>query len=255
MANVFVTGMAVVDFVFSVDEMPSTAEKYRANDAVVVGGGCAANAAVAIARLGGRATLATRLGSDQLGDLIVADLEKERVETRFVRRFEDARSAFSSIYVDKSGERQIMNFRGSNLGNEADWLDEAPKSDAYLADSRWIEGAMKSMDLARQYNVPGIVDAEDPVDPEILKRASHIAFSGQGLRGLTGEKDITKALLSVDDQYAAWVCVTDGADGVYFVNAGQIEHFPAYRVHVKDTLAAGDIWHGAFALSLAQGET
>ena len=255
MANVFITGMAVVDFVFSVDEMPKQAEKYRADNAVVVGGGCAANAAVAIARLGGQATLATRLGSDQLGDLIVADLEKENVQTQFVRRIEGGSSSFSSVYVDKIGERQIMNFRGANLGENASWLDSAPKSDAFLADSRWVEGAVKSMELACQQNVPGIVDAEDPVDPKILKIASHVAFSLQGLVGLTGEKDIAKALHKVDSQYPGWVCVTDGAFGVYSVNSGQIEHFPAYPVSVKDTLAAGDIWHGAFALSLAEGKT
>jgi len=255
MANVFVTGIAVVDFVFSVDEMPTQAEKYRANNAAVIGGGCAANAAVAIARLGGQATLAARLGSDQLGDLIVADLQKENVQTQFVRRFEGGRSAFSSIYVDKSGERQIMNFRGAGLGSDATWLDSAPKSDAYLADSRWVEGAIKSMELARQHNAPGVVDAEDPVAPEILKLATHVAFSRQGLSGLTGEEDIAKALLDIDKQFACWVCVTDGADGVYWVNDGQIEHFPAYSVPVKDTLAAGDIWHGAFALGLAEGAT
>jgi len=255
MANVFLTGMAVVDFVFSVDEMPKQAEKYRADNAVVVGGGCAANAAVAIARLGGQATLAARLGSDQLGDLIIADLEKENVQTKFVRRSEDGRSAFSSIYVDKRGERQIMNFRGANLDNDADWLDGAPKSDAFLTDSRWVEGAIKSMELARMQGVPGIVDAEDPVDPEILKLASHVAFSRQGLIGLTGEEDFAKALLDVDNQFPGWVCVTDGAHGVYSISSGQIEHFPAYPVSVKDTLAAGDIWHGAFALCLAQGMT
>lgn len=255
MANVFVTGIAVVDFVFSVDEMPDKAEKYRAEDAVVVGGGCAANAAVAIARLGGHATLATRLGSDQLGDLIVADLEKEGIQTDFVRRFDGGSSSFSSIYVDKAGERQIMNFRGANLSDDTDWLDSAPRPDAYLADSRWVEGAIKSMEMAQMQNVPGIVDAEDPVDPEILNLASHIAFSRQGLTGLTGEEDIAKALLDVDKQFAGWVCVTDGAQGVYSVNAGQVEHVPAYSVSVKDTLAAGDIWHGAFALGLAQGET
>jgi len=255
MANVFITGMAVVDFVFSVDEMPKLAEKYRADNAMVVGGGCAANAAVAIARLGGHATLATRLGSDQLGDLIIADLENENVQTQFVRRIEDGRSSFSSVYVDKFGERQIMNFRGANLTSNADWLANAPKSDAFLADSRWVDGAIKSMELARRQNVPGIVDAEDPIDPEILKLASHVAFSRQGLTGLTGEENIEKALLDVDSQFPGWVCVTDGAHGVYSVNAGQIDHFPAYPVPVKDTLAAGDIWHGAFALSLAEGAT
>ena len=255
MANVFITGMAVVDFVFTVDEMPRLAEKYRANNAMIVGGGCAANAAVAVARLGGHATLATRLGSDQLGDLVAADLKNEGVDMLFVRRIEGARSAFSSIYIDKSGERQIMNFRGADLGNDAEWLREVPKSDAFLTDSRWVAGAVESMKLARQQNVPGIVDAEDPIDPEILNTASHVAFSLQGLAGLTGENDIDKALHKVNDDFPCWVCVTDGANGVYSINAGQIEHFPAYPVKIIDTLAAGDIWHGAFALGLAEGKT
>jgi sulfofructose kinase len=54
MARVFLTGLAVVDFVFKVDEMPTRAEKYRAETAAIIGGGCAANAAVSVARLGGQ---------------------------------------------------------------------------------------------------------------------------------------------------------------------------------------------------------
>ena len=46
--NLLVVGVAVIDMVMNVDEIPTKAEKYRANDAIVVGGGCAANAAVAI---------------------------------------------------------------------------------------------------------------------------------------------------------------------------------------------------------------
>ena len=61
-AHVLCLGVAVQDFVFSLPEMPHTAEKYRAKDFTIVGGGCAANAAVAVARLGGKASLATRLG-------------------------------------------------------------------------------------------------------------------------------------------------------------------------------------------------
>lgn len=253
MASVFLTGMAVVDFVFSVEEMPTQAEKYRAENAEIVGGGCAANAAVAVARLGGSAALAARLGADQLGDLIIADLEKENVQTAFVRRFDGGRSAFSSIYVDHNGERQIMNFRGDNLGDSADWMNAAPKCDAYLADSRWTAGAAKTMQLARRYGVPGIVDAEDPVDPEVLNLASHVAFSRQGIVGLTGEKDLAKALMRAKARIPGWVCVTDGAAGVFYIGAHGVEHIPAFPVSVKDTLGAGDIWHGAFALRLAEG--
>ena len=59
----------MVDFVFFLDEMPRLAEKYRAKGAEITGGGGAANAAAAIARLGGHAMLASRLGSDQVADM------------------------------------------------------------------------------------------------------------------------------------------------------------------------------------------
>ncbi len=67
MAGVLCVGIATQDYVFGLNEMPTRAEKYRANDLAVVGGGIAANAAVAVARLGGRAMIATRLGDDRWG--------------------------------------------------------------------------------------------------------------------------------------------------------------------------------------------
>jgi sulfofructose kinase len=253
MAKVIVAGVAVVDFVFNVDEMPRRPEKYRARDATIVGGGCAANAAVAIARLGGEANLVARLGDDRIGDIIISDLQAENVDTGFVDRAKDGRSSFSSIYIDSGGERQIMNFRGSGLNQQTGWLEQTPRSDAILADNRWAQGAAKMMEIARRRDIPGIIDGEDPIDPESLTIASHVAFSSQGLVALTGEKDLTKALKSAAMRLSCWLCVTDGAKGVYFLNNGRIEHIPGFDVEVKDTLGAGDVWHGAFALCLAQG--
>ena len=51
----------------------------------------------------------------------------------------------------------------------------------------------------------------------------------------------------------AWLCVTHGADGTYSLARGQLDHIPAASVDVVDTLGAGDVWHGAFALRLAEG--
>ena len=100
MARILVIGVAVEDFVFQVEALPSEARKYRATDAQVTGGGCAANAAVAIARLGGKAVLGARLGSDHLGDIILSDLARDGVDTDLVQRTEGARSSFISVYVD-----------------------------------------------------------------------------------------------------------------------------------------------------------
>jgi len=80
MTTVVLAGVAVIDFVFSVDAMPSRAEKYRARDAAITVGGCAANAAVAVARLGGTARLAARVGADRVGDMIVSGLVAEAVD-------------------------------------------------------------------------------------------------------------------------------------------------------------------------------
>ena len=77
MTLVLCTGVSVVDFVFSVAEMPREAIKYRSTDSVIVGGGCAANAAVAVARLGGEAWLAARIGDDVIADMMLKDLRQE----------------------------------------------------------------------------------------------------------------------------------------------------------------------------------
>jgi sulfofructose kinase len=253
MARVFLTGLAVVDFVFMVEAMPIRAEKYRAETAAIVGGGCAANAAVTIARLGGRATLASRLGDDLVGDLIIADLEKEGVRTDFIHRAKGGRSAFSSVYVDPAAERQVMNFRGEQLTQETHWLERAPEADAMLVDTRWQAGAETVLRMARRRDVPGVVDAEDPVDLMAIEQASHVAFSKQGLLALTGEETIAAALAASGKRLSGWVCVTDGAAGAYFLDGANVEHVPGFNVAAKDTLAAGDVWHGAFALRLAEG--
>jgi len=254
MTAVLVVGVAVVDFIFTVESFPSTADKFRAEGAEVVGGGCAANAAVAISRLGGRAQLGARVGDDLIGDLIISGLDAEGVETDLIHRASGARSSFSSVYVDRKGERQIVNYRGDGLGDHAAWMEGPSRVDAVLADTRWTSGAHKALDIAREQGIPAIVDAEAPMDAAIVERASHSAFSVQGLQSLTTATTPAEALEEIRPSLGGWGCVTDGENGVFYTGPNGIEHIPAFTVDVVDTLAAGDIWHGAFALQLAEGE-
>lgn len=259
MTTVVLAGVAVIDFVLSVDDMPRRAEKYRALDAAIVGGGCAANAAVAVARLGGQAMLASRVGADPIGDMIVADLATEGVDCTLVKKFEEKRSSFSSIFVDKQGERQIVNFRDGTLSFDAGWLEQAMPSsfDTALADTRWPEGGAAVLKAARALSRPGVLDAEVPVHEamESVALASHVAFSAQGLRELTGLGDLNEALRLAKKKAGGWVCYTDGTNGVTFLDGNKIRHVPAFAVEVVDTLGAGDVWHGAFALALGEGRS
>jgi sulfofructose kinase len=256
-ASILVAGVAVVDFVFRLDELPRAAEKYRAGDSAVVGGGCAANAAVAIARLGGHAVLASRLGHDAIGGLIRGDLAAEGVDCRLVRQFEGFRSSFSSVFVTPAGERQIVNYRDTGLSFDAAWLEAEAGSGfhAALADTRWPQGAAAAMRIARKAGIPGVLDAEAPVREaeEALQLASHVAFSAQGLREFSGEAELEAGLRRADMQLPGRVCVTDGENGVLRIAEGRLLAVPAFAVEAQDTLGAGDVWHGAFALRLGEG--
>jgi sulfofructose kinase len=253
MVQILVTGMAALDFVFQLSEFPMHAKKYRAEDTSIVGGGCAANAAVAVVRLGGNARIVTRLGDDPVGDLIAAGLDAEGVDLSLSRRIAGARSAFSSVYVDDAGERQVVNFGGSGFSDAAAFRDAAAGSDAYLADTRWTAGALLTFAFARARGVPAVLDAEPPVDMEAARAATHVAFSRDGLRDFTGQEDLAESLKTARRLTQTWVCVTDGSSGVFYLDDDRMRQISAFDVVVRDTLGAGDVWHGAFALALGEG--
>ncbi|PRX38160.1 sulfofructose kinase [Meinhardsimonia xiamenensis] len=252
-AAVLVAGISALDVILALPELPGAAAKYRADQGALAPGGCAANAAIAVARLGGRAWLASRLGDDLVGDLVVKALAEEGVETALVHRQPGARSSFSSVLVDAAGERQIVNFRGTGLDACAGWSGHVPAVRAVLADTRWTEGAAEALRLAQARGIAGVLDAEPPIAPELLDLASHVAFSRAGLAALSARSDPAEALAEAMAGRAAWACVTDGAAGVYVLSGGEVEHLPAFAVEARDTLGAGDVWHGAFVLRLAEG--
>lgn len=259
MSCVLCIGQAVQDFVFSVPAIPTTADKYRARRFVSLGGGPAATAAVAIARLGGRALLAARLGDDAIGDLILAELEREGVDCSLMRRFDAHTSSLSAVFVDDDGERLIVNYLDESMPTGADWLPDALPADVgtVLVDTRWPEGALPGLVLARQAGIPGILDGDRPVpaDGALVRAATHTAFSRAGLVDYAGNDDVRAALATVAAETDAWCCVTLGAAGTLYVDDAHIREYPAFHVSVGDTLGAGDVWHGAFALSLASGSS
>ena len=257
MKTVMLAGVAVLDFVFSLPEFPTTPDKYRADNASIVNGGNAANAAIAVSRLGGNARLAARLGDDIVADMIVAGVEKNGVNCDLVRRFEEHRSSFSSILVDNHGERQIVNFRDGTLSMEPQWLAQSmpEKFDVALGETRWPAGAKVLMQAAKERGVPGIMDGEVPIfeGEDAIRAASHVAFSARAVKEFTGEENLEQAALAADVKLDGKVYATSGADGVIAIENGEVVHHPAFPVQAVDTLGAGDVWHAAFALQIAEG--
>ena len=256
MTNLLVLGIAVMDFVYQVDQWPEGPLKHRARQLQLVGGGCAANAAVTIARLGGSPVLMTRVGDDFMGLNILSDLKAEGVDCHHAQVSEGGISPVSSVYVNQDGERQIVNFHGQGLAAAAGSLKAAcPDPAAVLVDTRWPEAARTALCYARDCGIPGIVDAEPSIPEQLLELASHVVFSSPGLAAYTGLDDRRAALIEAAKRLPGWLAVTDGAAGSFYIHDDDIVHSPAFTVNVVDTLGAGDVWHGAFALCLGEGRT
>src|SRR5262249_62194165 len=97
-------GIIVLDEVFRVDRFPQPDAKTQAQRFFIVNGGCAANAAVAIARLGGRAALAGPLGEDSNGDPVLAALPREEIDCRGWQRLARGPPGRPAILTRPAGE-------------------------------------------------------------------------------------------------------------------------------------------------------
>ena len=101
-----------------VENFPAPGTKVAASEFIITGGGCAANAAVTIARLNGRVAFAGPLGGtdDAVSTRILSDLAKEGVDCAGVVRVDGGTASVSLILLDATGEKTIATRRGVNLG-------------------------------------------------------------------------------------------------------------------------------------------
>ncbi|MEA2934963.1 MAG: sulfofructose kinase [Variibacter sp.] len=260
-ARILCAGIAVHDHVFKLEFFPPAGAKKRAEDFVAVGGGCAANAAVAVARLGGEAALASPLGgpqgADRIGDWILEDLAREGVDSRRVVRVDGAVSPISAILVDGPGERLIVNHRDERLSAAriADPDAAIAGFDALLADNRFADFVLPLCHAARKLNLPVVLDGDRPTvaSDALLTACTHLVFAADGLRATAGCDDLSEALRTIAARTDAFVSVTNGDQGVLWLEGEGLQHMPAIPVQVIDTLGAGDVFHGAFVLALAEG--
>lgn len=259
MSSVTCVGISVQDLVFSIDHPLGPGGKHLATAMRTVGGGPAANAAVTIAALGGTAQLISKLGTDAMGDAMLRDLEGAGVDVSGVRRVAEAPSSVSSVIVDKSGDRTIVNHTDDRLIDASAGVtaEDLAGSDAVLVDLRWPHGAQSAIEVATNLGLPSIVDFDlttSDASAEVVRTATHVIFSRPALISFTGMTEVSRALRAVAAKTEAFVGVTLGGDGFAWFEQDQVRTVPAFPVVVVDTLAAGDVFHGAFALGVAQND-
>jgi sulfofructose kinase len=257
--RIIAIGHAALDRIYRIEAFPPQPTKVRALEHIEVGGGMAANAAVCMARLGGKIELWSRVGDDAAGQAIKSGLKAEKVDVRYVQQFDNARSSTSAIIVDDGGERLIVNNRDTGMPSSTDWLplERIKGAGAVLGDVRWLEGLRRVFAQARADGVPTVLDADlgaREIMPELLELTDYAIFSEPALAELAQGADDPARLAHVAGLGVRHVGVTRGAKGYLWRDADGEHSIPAHPVDmVVDTTGAGDAFHGAFTLFLAEG--
>ena len=167
--DVISVGAVLVDMIALVDEFPGRDGESFVNDFKFMPGGAAANVAVLCSRLGLKTAFSGKIGKDIFGDLLLSDLEKEKVHVKNTIVISKNISTGSCyICVNKSGDRMIMAYSGA-----ADTLtiDDLPLE--LFAKAKWVNlsdlrnvasiEALLESDIEINFSMsPGALIAQNP---------------------------------------------------------------------------------------------
>ena len=249
-------GITVLDRVQRVSKLPTSGGKYVATDYFEIGGGPAATAAVAVAKLGLEVDFIGRVGDDSVAEIMLSELSGYGVNVDNAIHIKKASSAFSAVMVDDEGERMIINYQDKSLSRDIEPLKSVDFStySTILCDVRWPEGAKYALQQAKKYAIPSVLDADLSPDSitELVELADHVAFSEPGLAKFTGTDDPLEGLKIAQEKTKGMVYVTVGSEGCYWLESGKLTHQQGKKVNVVDTTGAGDVFHGAFAVAVSE---
>jgi sulfofructose kinase len=252
-------GMPVRDLTFRVQGVPVRGSKENASHFDEICGGNALNAAIGIVRLGGRASVCGPMGDarETTSRYIFDKLAHEGIETKHIVHMPGLVTPISAIMIDPSGERTIVTFRDPELWKvELDNIDELlTDCDAILTESRAAAFCNDLCVEATRRGIPVIVDVDRAMSLRegLLTASSHLVFSSEPLQETAGISDEGEALKKIAKLTPAFLAGTRGPQGTIWLDEnGTLQQTPAFPVHTVDTLGAGDVFHGAFALAITE---
>lgn len=265
MKPIIVFGSINMDLVTKTPGLPAAGETITGYEFFTAGGGKGANQAVAAARLGIPTQIVGRVGGDEFGRQLLADLQTAGVQTDGVLVDETTSSGVAVITVDDRGENNIIIIAGANGQlNETDVERLSDRLSGAAALLMQLEIPMPVVQLAAQAahsaGVPVILDPApaqdipnelyplvDIITPNQLEASQLVGFP------VDGEETAAQASAVLRQRGVGSAIVKLGDRGVLCATAEETFFVPAFSVQAVDTVAAGDAFNGALAVALSEG--
>ncbi|XBQ16052.1 MAG: PfkB family carbohydrate kinase [Oceanicaulis sp.] len=233
------------DMVYALNALPAENAKAKAARVYTAAGGPALNAAITCAILGGEAVYAGALGAGPLTDAVTAEAAQYGVRLHPIGA-PTGDAPCASVALTPGGGRTIWS--PPQTESPERWRESLPDPadfDALLIDGQLPEAATGIARAFRDAGKPVLLDAgswKPGMDALTRLATETIASSAFAIRD---ESEVIAALLARGASLAAVTAdagpiVWKGADG----RSGSVR---PPQVEAVDTLAAGDVFHGAYA--------
>ncbi len=263
-----VFGSLNVDYIFHVNHLPQPGQTLLASDLAILPGGKGGNQALAAAKAGAEVRMVGATGRDGLGQIALAGLQANGVNTAHVVQVDQA-TGTASINVDAAGENTIVVFSGANGAVSHTHLDGGGLDDTTILLLQFevpVAAMEKAIDLAKTAGAKVIwnlapmgavtltllknIDYLLVNEGELTELCSALGLSDAGEYGLNNIDRIT----AVAEQTDQSIVVTLGAQGCLAYHQKRLISVPALAITPIDTVGAGDAFAGAFAAALDQDE-
>ena len=223
-------------------------------------GGAPANAAVGLARLGCDVALLGKVGADEFGHFLCAELAREGVDVAGVTQTREAKTGITFISLDAEGDRSFLFFREPSADmtmrrNDID-TDVIDGADIVVAGSNLLTAAAvrdATMFVLEHARASGRFIVLDPnIRPHLWPNPEEMIPT---IRAELALADIVKlneeelAMFAPDgdtlwselrESGARGLIITRASDGARLYRGGGVVEVDAPSAEVKDTTGAGD---------------
>lgn len=231
-------------------------------------GGCAANVAVDLAKLGLGVGIAGRIGDDPLGQFVRQTLETSGIDCHSMSVSQSAQTAATLVVNVAGQDRRFIHAVGANAEFTADEIDRTllPRYRAVYVGGFGLNPALSGESVSalfREARAMGVLTVLDVVigDPERIPAmlAPVLPFTDIFLPNedestmMTGLSDPVEQARWFRDAGAATVVVTSGSRGMVAIDSDGLLRGGAYPIIEVDATGGGDAFVAGYLYAALQG--